>query len=461
MTRLSRRSLLTGLAAAGAVSLADRPAGMVGALPAVADNPSAGALSPAERKTAKRKLMEYFSSVAPKMLRPAMGILRHPSISPSLPGDAYNTQLWDWDTLWTSRALFHLARMAADRSLFNQVGLHAQGSLLDFLDHQSDTGRIPIMIEVHNPDRFNCLSSAAPNHRNQAKPIFGQLALLIADELRSVDWLRSKFDHILRFYDSWISGNRASLGLLVWGDDVAIGDDNDPTTFGRPFFSSANLLLNSLYYADLRASAELAHRLNRVQDAKRLAAMAKEQGANIQKYCWDPRDQFYYTVDVQCVDKRRELIPWDQHEGMAMSWKCLPLRIQMFTGFLPMWAGLATPGQAAMLVKQHYLDTKTFNSPFGVRSLSRQETMYSLQFSSNPSDWLGPVWIMTNYFVWKGLKTYGYHAEATVLADKTLRLLADDLAKHGCLNEYYHPETGAPLGQKGFLDWNMLVLEMA
>jgi putative isomerase len=86
--------------------------------------------------------------------------------------------------------------------------------------------------------------------------------------------------------------------------------------------------------------------------------------------------------------------------------------------------------------------------------------MYSLQFSSNPSDWLGPVWILTNYLVWKGLNSYGYHQEAAGLADKTLRLLAGDLAKHGQLNEYYNSETGVPIGHKGFLDWNMLVMEM-
>ena len=45
----------------------------------------------------------------------------------------------------------------------------------------------------------------------------------------------------------------SSTGLLVWGDDVAIGNDNDPTTFGRPFFSSANLLLNCLFHQDLTA----------------------------------------------------------------------------------------------------------------------------------------------------------------------------------------------------------------
>lgn len=463
MSHLSRRTLLTGLALAGAASLLDGPKDRAEASPASKESPSAHSaepLSPAERKAAVDKLTQYFRSVVPKMLRPPMGVLHHPSISPSLPGDAYNTQLWDWDTLWTSRALFHLAHRIHDGNLLRKVGIHARGSLLDFLDHQSAEGRIPIMIDVHNPDQFGCLKTAAPNHRNQAKPVFGQLALLIADELKSVDWLRPRFDQLLRFYDSWILGNRAELGLLVWGDDVAIGDDNDPTTFGRPFFSSANLLLNSLYYQDLRASAELARRLNRVRDAKHLAAMAHEQGANIQKYCWDPRDRFYYTVDVQCKDRRAELIPWDKHEGMAMSWRCLPLRIQMFTGFLPMWAGLATHQQAELLVKEHYLNPQTFNSPFGVRSLSRQETMYSLQFSSNPSDWLGPIWILTNYFVWQGLTTYGYHNEASILADKTLRLLSTDLAKHGCLDEYYDPETGVPLGQKGFLDWNMLVLEM-
>lgn len=34
------------------------------------------------------------------------------------------------------------------------------------------------------------------------------------------------------------------------------------------------------------------------------------------------------------------------------------------------------------------------------------------------------------------------------------------LAATGSLNEYYHPDTGAALSHKGFMDWNLLVLEM-
>ncbi len=132
----------------------------------------------------------------------------------------------------------------------------------------------------------------------------------------------------------------------------------------------------------------------------------------------------------------------------------------MFTGFLPLWCSLATRKQAADLVQLHYLNVRTFHAAYGVRSLSKLETMYSLVRSSNPSNWLGPVWIIVNYFLWQGLKNYGYKREAANLADKTLKLLASDLAATGSLNEYYDPDTGAPLSYKGFVDWNMLVLEM-
>jgi putative isomerase len=313
---------------------------------------------------------------------------------------------------------------------------------------------------VKNADPLNALKPDRPKSQNQAKPVFGQMALLIANELGSVDWLAPHFDKLLRFYASWISGNQSAIGLFVWGNDVAIGNDNDPTTFGRPFFSSANLLLNCLFYEDLKSAADLAGRLKRPDDQQRLHAQARTLGENIQKHCWDARDQFYYTVDVQCVDRRRELIPRVK-PGMDTTWQSLPLRVQTFTGFLPLWCGLATPAQAQTLVQTNYLADDRLRGNFGVRSLSSKESMYSLEYSKgNPSNWLGPVWIIVNYFVWQGLKNSGFPAAATELADKTLRMLAADLAKNGSLNEYYHPDTGAAVSHKGFMNWNLLVLEM-
>ncbi len=445
------------MALLGAASLVRGGAGLV---PTPAGQPGSDASWPADaRQAATTQLLDYLGRTAPRLLRPAAGVLAHSNIACSLPGERYATQLWDWDTYWTARGLFRFAAVSNDPAFRKQAGDHAIGSFLNFFDHQSDEGRIPILRDERSADVFGCLKPDRPQSQNQAKPVFGQLALLIADELGSVDWLASPFDKLLRFYASWVSGNQSPIGLLVWGNDVAIGNDNDPTTFGRPFFSSANLLLNCLFYEDLKAAAELARRLHRADDQQRLATQARTLGEQIQKNCWDPRDQFYYTADVQCVDRRRELLP-DVKPGMVMSWRCLPLRLQTFTGFLPLWCGLAAPDQAKALVRTNYLADDRFRGNWGVRSLSSKESMYCMDASSNPSNWLGPVWIIVNYFVWKGLKNFGFHDEAGKLAGKTLRLLATDLAANGSLNEYYHPDTGTALSHKGFMDWNLLVLEM-
>jgi putative isomerase len=452
MSALSRRKLLAATAMTAGSSLI--PAALRGV--AKGEQPT---ISLAERKSSADALMKYFSETAPQLLRPAVGILKWPSIAPSLPGKEYSTSLWDWDTLWTTRGLFRHANLAGNPGLHAEIAAHARGSLMNFLDHQSPEGRLPIMMSGKDPDPFDCLKNSSPNSRNQAKPVFGQLALLIADEMKTVDWLAARFDQLLRFYDAWTLGNQSSLGLLVWGNDVAIGDDNDPTTFGRPFFSSANLMLNCLFYADLSAAATLAQRLGRPTDEQRLSARASELATKIEQFCWDPRDKFYYTVDVQCVDMRAALIPRVK-AGMNMSWNSLPIRVQMFTGFLPMWCSIASQEHAGALVDSAYRADDRFRAESGVRSLSNLETMYSLAFSSNPSNWLGPVWIIVNYLVWKGLRNYGFTTEASELADKTIQLLAKDLVANGSLNEYYHPDTGAALSHKGFIDWNLLVLEM-
>jgi len=458
MTLISRRDVLAGLAASSAASIVKAPSEQSSVQGQSSGASNAAPLSEDERGQHAEALLRYFAANAPQLLRAPAGILKHPSVAPSLPGKEYSTNLWDWDTLWTSRGLFRLAELKHDEALKKKLCEHVSGSLLNFLEHASADGQIPIMMTATDPDPFRLLGPNATS-RNQAKPVFGQLGLLAADQRGDVGWLTPHFDTILRFYDAWTAHNTSSIGLLVWGDDVAIGDDNDPTTFGRPFFSSANLMLNCLFHQDLQASAELARRMGRLSDQVRLSAQADTLAQRIQKYCWDPRDSYYYSVDVQCVDRRAQLIP-TVPRGMDMAWQSLPMRIQMFTGFLPLWSGIASQMQADELIKTNYLGDDRLCARWGVRSLSARESMYSLAFSSNPSNWLGPVWIIVNYFAWKALLRYGYNKEADALAGKTLLLLANDLEANGSLNEYYHPDTGAALSHKGFMDWNLLVLEM-
>jgi putative isomerase len=121
---------------------------------------------------------------------------------------------------------------------------------------------------------------------------------------------------------------------------------------------------------------------------------------------------------------------------------------------------MATPEQAEIIVNKHFHDEKNLNAPYGIRTLSPQEKMYYVGASGNPSSWLGPIWIVSNYMTFSGLLNYGYEEEAREIAVKTVLLLGKDLSKSGGLHEYYLPNSGEPVLNKGFLNWNLLVANM-
>ncbi len=131
-------------------------------------------------------------------------------------GKSYSTNLWDWDTLWTSQGLFRLAVLLHDDQLKQKLCEHVSGSLLNFLEYASPGGQIPIMMTAKDPDPFRVLGKN-PVSRNQAKPVFGQLGLLACDQRGDANWLKQHFDSILRFYDSWIAHNSSSIGLFGVG----------------------------------------------------------------------------------------------------------------------------------------------------------------------------------------------------------------------------------------------------
>jgi putative isomerase len=179
--------------------------------------------------------------------------------------------------------------------------------------------------------------------------------------------------------------------------------------------------------------------------------------AAVAEHMWDERDGFFYSVDLNLMPVRR----WSSwHQGGPRDWPCLVQRIGVWSGFLALWAGLATPEQAGRVVEEHYRDPRTFNCPAGVRTLSKMERMYSLRATRNPSSWLGPVWGASNYLTFRGLVRYGFDEDARELAEKTVVLFGRDLDRFGALHEYYQPENGEPLLNRGFQNWNYLVLNM-
>lgn len=177
----------------------------------------------------------------------------------------------------------------------------------------------------------------------------------------------------------------------------------------------------------------------------------------VQTHCYDEKDGFYYSVDLN-------LLPIETgtflHSGAPRHWNCLIQRIGCWSGFLAMWSGIATKEQAERMVRENLLDKNAFWAPFGVRTLSKYEKMYTVVPSNNPSCWLGPVWGISNYMVFRGLLRYGYEKEAADLAEKTVSMLDADIRDCGEMHEYYAPETGKPVINPGFQNWNLLAINM-
>jgi putative isomerase len=397
------------------------------------------------------------------MYRKAKGALVYPFLTPG--SNQYNNVLWDWDSWLSNIALRQILSDTGSEKDKKEAVKYEQGCVLNFLHYGDWDGYLPIVIWEDSKPR-----DIRPENIydvNMHKPVLAQHAAFLTQVNNGdAEWLREKFYHLQAFVNNYKAHHRhKASGLYYWQNDVAIGVDNDPATFFRPDKSSASIYLNSLMYKELLAMVYLAGQLNQSAIGEEFAADAEALKKAILEHCWDERDGFFYSVDLNLkpvTNKPDNTLgrTFIIHAGYPRDYDCLIQRIEVWTGFLPLWAGIATPEQAERVVKEHYLNPKTFNSVSGVRTLSKMEKMYSLRASANPSNWRGPIWGISNYMVFKGLQKYGFDKEARELAEKTIRLFGKDLEKNGALHEYYEPETGEPLLNKGFQNWNYLVINM-
>lgn len=385
-------------------------------------------------------LKKYAKENYQKMFREPMGQLNYKFI---VPGATYTDQLWDWDSWLTNIAL---RQFGAENMKEYEIGC-----ILNFLEHTDEEGFVPIVIapKWKMPDKDGKLT-------NTHKPCLAQhIAFIVEQNDGDITWLEKDFPSVLRYIDYYMKNCRHENGIYFWIDDCAIGVDNDPCTYYRPKKSSGSIFLNCMMYKELEAVCHLGKLLQ--YDIKKYEKEKEHLKQAVQENCYDERDGFYYSIDLN-------LLPIDptqlMHSGAPRHWDCLIQRIGVWSGFMAMWSGIATEEQAERMVKENLLDEKGFWANFGIRTLAKYEKMYSLKATGNPSCWLGPIWGISNYFVFRGLINYGYEKEATELAEKTVRLFEQDIAAEGLLHEYYDPETGMPINNPGFQNWNLLALNM-
>jgi len=125
------------------------------------------------------------------------------------------------------------------------------------------------------------------------------------------------------------------------------------------------------------------------------------------------------------------------------------IRVKTWAMFAPLFAGILTQNQANDLIKKHLLNPKEFWTKYPVPTVSIDEPSFHSE-----GFWRGPVWIATNWFIYKGLKNYGFNDIAKQIKESSIRLIQ----KSG-FREYFDPLTGEGLGAQNFT-WGALVTDM-
>lgn len=400
-------------------------------------------------------LRENISKDYSRMFRDAGKAFKYPFLVPG--SQQYDDVLWDWDSWLSNVALRQVLLEEQDEQKNEEALKYEKGCVLNYLSWCDMDGWMPIFV-----GRDTDTASMKPGDiyaGNMHKPCIAQhAAFIVRNTGGDAEWLRDKFYYMQAFINKYRNHQRHRCGLYFWVNDLAIGVDNDPCTFFRPDRSSGSIYLNCLMLKELEAMVYLSQCLNLEETAEHYRKDYDELLTAIREYCWDERDGFYYSVDLNLKDNQSCI---GLHRGMPRDWDCLIMRIGVWSGFMAMWSGAATEQQAERMVKEHFQNKKTFNADFGIRTLSKMEKMYNVRASGNPSSWLGPVWGISNYLTFKGLARYGFNEEARELAIKTISLFGRDIERFGALHEYYEPDNGEPILNRGFQNWNYLVLNMA
>ena len=345
------------------------------------------------------------------ILKPPAGLLKHPYLVPSGP----YFQLFDWDSYFMGVALSYDGASAEP----------LENSVEDFLElvgqNADDPGYIPREIAAE-------ALWALPE---MCKPFLAQAAYRASLTAGTAEWLRPWYKKLVETLLFWENDRQSPNGFFVWYNGVESGVDNNPAVVDRPAQVTEGVDLQCYLYREYRAMALLAGKLGFDQDAKDYQRKADDLCQRIRDGMWSETEGMFLNIDARTGK---------------------PIHIETWTNFVPLWAGVATPGQAKRMIEDHLINPKRLWARYGIRTLAPSEPLYD----PNHGYWRGPAWVISSYLMMHGLMNYGYSSQAFQLAKETERLLVQDLESTGGMNECYNPDDGRPVAGGHFVSWDLL-----
>jgi alpha,alpha-trehalase len=365
--------------------------------------------------------------------------LPHPYV---VPGGRFN-EMYGWD------------------SYFIQVGLLRDGELARARDMvENFIYEIVHYGTILNANRTYSLSRSQP-------PFVTRMILGVYEQTGDTAWLRNTVPAIDGYYRFWTTDPHAiaDVGLSRYFDrgtgpapEVLAGekDEHGRTHYdrAREYFRTHDVVDydESLYYDSRR---------------DRLTALFYKGDRSMRESGFDPSNRFgALNVDVihyapVCLNallfvmeedaaqimetlgdaaaagvwrgraaSRRDLVNrlmWDEPAGLYYDYNVRTRRLRRYdfaTTFFPLWAGIASPDQAARVRG----NLQRFEAPGGL--------LTSTEVTGN--QWDAPFgWAPLQMIAVAGLRRYGFHDDANRIAAKFVSLVVKELDEHGAIVEKY------------------------
>jgi hypothetical protein len=270
------------------------------------------------------------------------------------------------------------------------------------------------------------------------KPFLAQIAVLGSRQTNDYEWLRgSYYAGLTNFIAYWLSTAANSNGLPVWESADAAGTDNQISRAGAyGAFICEGTDLACYLYSDLQSMALIAQKLGYSTDQARFLNQAAALSNAVNSVLWDDTDGFYY----------------DRNRSTGQQ-----IRVKSVAGFMPLWAGIASPAQALRLVNDHLLNTNEFWLAYPIATYAATEPDFYEGSKGGEDNWCGPAWIPTDYMVMHGLLRYGFTDAARTLAYRTFQMALD---VNPVTREYYDSDSGDGQGLNPFWGWSALAYVM-
>ncbi len=363
-------------------------------------------------------------------------------------------QTYPYQWLWDS--CFHAIILAR----FSPID--AKKELRALVSRQFENGMIPHMIYWEKGEVINLDWGKEGTSSITQPPMLSYAVWRIFETDRDAAFLKEIYPHLYHFYNYLLTDRdprRHHLAGIINPDES--GEDNS-SRFDLPLglppqqtlkenterryrlieenltckFDAPFCMKNFFWVKDVPFNAILAENL------RILALIAEELGLQADALNFQQQQQ-------AVIQAMRELMFEDGLFWPTYGEDYKKIKVKTWAIFAPMFAKILTPAEAASLVENHLLNPKEFWTKYAVPTVAIDEPSF------DPGGfWRGPTWMATNWFIFQGLRNYGF-----VKVAEQIREISIGLIRQSGFREQFNPQTGAGMGAEGFT-WGALVLDM-